>query len=151
LRAVASLEALKGIMVLLLGLGLLRLLHKNAETVAEDLLIHFHINPDMRLSHALLNAADRITDARLWGIAAAAAVYALVRFVEAWGLWWRRVWAEWFAILSGALYLPWEILKVSERPNALHLALLFCNVSIVGYMVFIRARASPDYNRTGED
>ena len=53
LRAVATFEAVKGVIVLLLGFGLLTLLHKDAESVAEDLLIHLHVNPDRRLSHAL--------------------------------------------------------------------------------------------------
>jgi uncharacterized membrane protein (DUF2068 family) len=94
LRAVATFEALKGVIVLLLGLGILGLLHKDAEAVAESLLMHLHINPDRRLSHALINAATRMTDAGLWMIFSASIVYAGVRFTEAWGLWNRRVWAE---------------------------------------------------------
>jgi uncharacterized membrane protein (DUF2068 family) len=141
LRAVAAFEAAKGLAVLLLGLGLLSLLHKDAEAVAQNLLIHLHVNPDRRLARALLSAADRTTDARLWSIAAAAVAYSVVRFTEAWGLWNRRVWAEWFAILSGALYLPWESAKAIERPSAPHVVLLLSNLAIVLYMAYARARA----------
>jgi uncharacterized membrane protein (DUF2068 family) len=140
LRAVASLEALKGIAVLLLGLGLLTLVHKDAEEIAERLLDHLHVNPDRRLAQALLNAASHLTDARLWTIAAASAIYAGVRFTEAWGLWNRRVWAEWFALLSGALYLPWELLKLVEKPNWEHIVILAVNLGILGYMLEIRVR-----------
>lgn len=140
LRAVASLEALKGIAVLLLGIALLGLVHKDAEEVAENLLEHLHVNPDRRLAQALLDAASHLTDARLWTILAAAVTYAGVRFTEAWGLWNRRVWAEWFALLSGALYLPWELLKLAEQPNWEHIALLFVNLCILGYMLEIRIR-----------
>jgi uncharacterized membrane protein (DUF2068 family) len=141
LRAVATFEALKGGLVLLLGLGLLGLLHKDVESAAEELLVHLHINPDRRLSHALLNAASRVTDARLWGIAAAAASYAAVRFTEAWGLWHRRVWAEWFALLSGALYLPWELVKLVEHTNLVHILVLTVNVAIVLYMLYVRLQS----------
>ena len=127
--------------VLLLGLGLLSLLHKDLELAAEQLLEHLHINPDHRLSHAFLNAASRMTDSSLWGIAAAAAAYAAVRFTEAWGLWNRRVWAEWFALLSGCLYLPWELTKVFERTTLLHVGMLAINLAIVFYMLFIRVAA----------
>src|SRR5277367_4683916 len=109
LRTVATFEATKGVLVLALGLGVLSLLHKDVELAAWQLLEHLHINPDRRLSHAFLNAASRMTDSSLWAIAGAAASYAAVRFTEAWGLWNRRVWAEWFALLSGCLYLPWEL------------------------------------------
>jgi uncharacterized membrane protein (DUF2068 family) len=141
LRAVAAFEAAKGVLVLLLGLALLTLVHKDAEEAAENLLLHLHINPDRRLSELLLNAASRLTDGRLWALAGAAAAYASVRFTEAWGLWHRRVWAQWFALLSGALYLPWEILKVIERPNAFHLTLFIGNIAIVLYMLYVRCVA----------
>ena len=141
LRTVATIEALKGIIVLVLGLALLGLIHKDAEEVAENFLEHLHINPDRRLAQALLNGASRVTDARLWAIAAAAVTYAAVRFTEAWGLWNRRVWAEWFALLSGALYLPWEVLKVAERPNWEHVGILAANLCILLYMIGIRIRA----------
>jgi uncharacterized membrane protein (DUF2068 family) len=141
LRAVAVFEAGKGLLVLALGVGLLSLLHKDVEGAAESLLAHVHLHQDGRLSRVFLEAAARMTDARLWGLAAAAAAYASVRFTEAWGLWARRVWAEWFALLSGALYMPWEILKIAERPNAFHLGVLAINLAIVAYMAFVRLRA----------
>ena len=142
LRAVASLEALKGIIVLVLGLALLGLVHKDAEDVAGAFLDHLHIDPDRKLAQALLHAASGLTDKRLWTIAAAAVTYASVRFIEAWGLWNRRVWAEWFALLSGALYLPWEVLKVAERPNWQHVGILAANLCILLYMLRIRIRAA---------
>ncbi|MFL6352021.1 MAG: DUF2127 domain-containing protein [Bryobacteraceae bacterium] len=142
LRTVATIEALKGIIVLFLGLALLGLVHKDAEDVAGDFLEYLHINPDRKLAQALLNAASRLTDTRLWTIVAAAVTYSTVRFIEAWGLWNRRVWAEWFALLSGALYLPWEILKVAERANWQHIGLLAANLCILLYMLRIRIRAS---------
>jgi uncharacterized membrane protein (DUF2068 family) len=138
LRAVAMFEATKGVVVLLLGLGLLTLLHRDLEEAAENLLLHLHINPDRKLAQIFLDAASRTTDGRLWGLAAVAVAYATVRFTEAWGLWHRRVWAEWFALLSGALYLPWEILKTSQRPNWWHITLLAGNVVIVLYMLYVR-------------
>ena len=141
LRAVATFEAVKGGVVLFLGLGLLSLLHRDAEEIAENLLVHLHIDPDHRMAQAMLRAAAKITDARLWAIAGGAVVYATVRLTEAWGLWYRRVWAEWFAMLSGALYLPFEIVKVIERPNLLHIGIFLGNVVIVLYMVYIRLRA----------
>jgi uncharacterized membrane protein (DUF2068 family) len=139
LRAVASFEAFKGIVVLLLGLALL-VLHSHAEDFAERLLFHLHMDPDRRFAHMVLNAATRVTDARLWTIAAATLTYSAVRFVEAWGLWNRRVWAEWFALLSGAMYLPWEILKVSERADWERISVLAINVIIVLYMLEVRIR-----------
>ncbi|MCU1293829.1 MAG: rane protein-like protein [Bryobacterales bacterium] len=143
LRAIATLEAAKGIGVILLLLILFGI-HRHAEDLVEALLYHVHIDPDRRAAQAILHAADRLTDMRMWTIAAAALSYSTVRFVEAWGLWHRRVWAEWFALLSGALYLPWEVLKVAERASWMHIFILSINVIIVLYMLYIRIRSMQD-------
>lgn len=134
---VATLEAAKGIGVIVLGIVLL-FIHERADDLAERLLYHLHFDPDRRLGHAFLRAANTIADARLWTIAAAALSYSTVRFIEAWGLWNKRVWAEWFAMLSGAMYLPWELLKLAEKPSWDHIAILLINVVIVFYMIWIR-------------
>ncbi len=140
LRAVATFEAVKGTAVILLGITLL-LVHRQAEDYAESLLFHLHMDHDRRLSHMLIDAANKLSDARLWTIAAAALSYSSVRFVEAWGLWNRRVWAEWFALLSGAMYLPWEVLKLVERVDWERIGVLAINLVIIVYMLWIRVRA----------
>jgi uncharacterized membrane protein (DUF2068 family) len=137
LRTVASFEALKGFAVLALGIALL-FVHKDAETFADSLLFHLHISIDRRFAQSFLNAASKLSDARLWTIAAATFSYSTVRFVESWGLWHRRVWAEWFALLSGALYLPLEILKLAQYPDWEHVAVLLINIVIILYMLYIR-------------
>ena len=141
LRAVAAFEAFKGLLVLLLLIALLAV-HNRIEDYAEDLLYHLHIDFDRHFAQSFLKAASTISDSRLWTVAVAATVYAIVRFIEAWGLWNRRVWAEWFALLSGALYLPLEMFKVAERATWEHVGVLAVNVVIVAYMLFIRIRES---------
>jgi uncharacterized membrane protein (DUF2068 family) len=139
LRAVASFEAFKGVLVILLGLFIV-IYHQRAEDVTENLLDHLHISPDRRLGHALMHAAATVSDARLWTIAGAIVAYSTVRFIEAWGLWHRRVWAEWFALLSGTMYLPLELLKVAERATWERIAVLVINIVIILYMLYIRLR-----------
>jgi uncharacterized membrane protein (DUF2068 family) len=142
LRAIAIFEAVKGSLVLLLEFGLLSLIHKDLGEVAEHAVHMLHMNPERHLSQAIIHAASEMTNARLWAIAAGGLAYAAVRFVEAYGLWNRRVWAEWFALLSGGLYLPWEIFEVAERTTPLRVIILTSNVIIVLYMLFVRIRAS---------
>lgn len=142
LRTVASFEALKGILVLLLEMGLLTLIHKNLGEVAENTVRHLHLNPERRLSHAFIEAASKLTDTRLWAVAIGGLVYAAVRFVEAYGLWNRRVWAEWFALLSGAMYLPWELYEFAEKATPIRATILLVNLAIVLYMVYIRFEAA---------
>ncbi len=141
LRAVATFEAFKGVLVLVLLVALLAV-HHRIEDYAEDLLYHLHIDFDHNYAQRFLWGASRLSDSPLWTVAAAAAVYASVRFVEAWGLWNRRVWAEWFALLSGAIYLPFELMKVAQRANLEHVGIFATNIVVVLYMLYVRVRDS---------
>jgi uncharacterized membrane protein (DUF2068 family) len=142
LRAVASLELAKGAVVLLLGFGAVSLVHKDAWDVAEGLLHFLHVNPDHhRSAQVFLNLADNVTDAKLWAMAAGAMAYSIIRFVEAYGLWRARTWAEWFALISGAIYVPFEAYEAVRRATPVHVGVLLVNLGIVFYMLYLRLSA----------
>jgi len=147
LRTVALLEALKGVLVLLLGFGALTLIHKDLDNVAERLIGFLRINPDGRMSGFFFRLADRTSDRSLWLLAGGALVYAIIRFSEAYGLWHERAWAEWFAIISGCLYLPWEIYEIFHHPHLWKWAVLAINVAIVLYMANLRIKAAEERAR----
>lgn len=139
LRAVASLEALKGILAIGAGIGLFTLLHKDLGDIAENIVEALHLNPAHRIAQAFINAADRMSDTRIVTLAFVAFGYAVIRFIEAYGLWNARAWAEWFAIISGAAYLPWEILEVVKHPHhVIRWIVLLINIVVVVYMIYVR-------------
>jgi len=65
LRAVATFEAVKGTVVLLLALGLLHWLHKDVGDAVESLLAHLHISSEHRIGHSILHSASKMDDAWL--------------------------------------------------------------------------------------
>jgi uncharacterized membrane protein (DUF2068 family) len=141
LRAVASVEFLKGLIVLLAGFGVLSLVHRDAWDVAESFLEWLHISPDTHYAQVFLNLADQVTDTKLWGVAVGALAYSSLRFLEAYGLWRERAWAEWLALVSGAIYLPFEIYELARRPDWIRLGIFVVNLAVVVYMVFLRIQA----------
>ena len=68
-------------------------------------------------------------------------VYTLVRLVEAYGLWRLRAWAEWFAIISGMFYLPFEIYEIFQMPTAVRFVIFFFNLALVFYLIYVRGEA----------
>jgi uncharacterized membrane protein (DUF2068 family) len=141
LRAVASFELAKGLIVLLAGCSVLFLVHKDTGDVADTFLRLLHISPDHHFAQVFLTWADNLTAAKLWAIAGVAAVYAILRFVEAYGLWKARAWAEWIALVSGAMYLPFEIYKLVEHASPLHVSVLIVNLAVVIFMGQLRLSA----------
>jgi uncharacterized membrane protein (DUF2068 family) len=138
LRAVASLEVGKGLVVLAAGFGVLFLLHKDTAEMAENLLHLLHISPDHHFAHIFLRWADGLTDRKLWAVSGVAISYSALRFVEAYGLWKARAWAEWIALISGMMYLPIEIRELIRGVSLFHVGLLLVNLGIVFYMMYLR-------------
>jgi uncharacterized membrane protein (DUF2068 family) len=136
LRTVAVVEAAKGALVLVAGLGLLSLIHHDAQRVAEALVTHSHLNPASRYPRIFLDFAAQVTDSRLMLAALGAAAYAALRFIEAYGLWQARPWAEWFAAVSGAVYLPFEAMEIHRTLSWISVGVLLANASIVGVMLY---------------
>ena len=103
MRAIAVFEGAKGAVVLLAGLGLLSLIHRDLQAVAEQAVEHLHLNPASRFPRIFIDAASRLSDTRVVLLAVGAAAYSAVRLIEAYGLWFERRWAEWFAAAAGAI------------------------------------------------
>jgi uncharacterized membrane protein (DUF2068 family) len=134
IRTVAFFEAAKGALILLAGFGVLALLHKDAQAVAEELVGHLHLNPAHRIPRIFIELAGHLTDLRLWLMAAFAMTYSALRFLEAYGLWYARSWAEWLAVASGMIYLPFEIYELSAGVTAIKLMTFTLNTLVVLYM-----------------
>jgi uncharacterized membrane protein (DUF2068 family) len=141
LHTIAVFEATKGALVLVVGFGLHSLVHHDIEQAAEHLIAHTHLNPASRYPHIFIDVANRLTDTRLLLIAAGAGVYSLGRFIEAYGLWCGKRWAQWFAAASGAIYVPFELFELYERVTWLSLGALTLNLAIVAFMLYQLAHA----------
>ena len=116
LRTVAVLEAVKGVLALFGAYVLTRMIHQDVdfESAVIAVLFHLHINPE-RNAAELLNAADKLSTTSIAMIFAIAIIYATLRFIDPYGLWRQRAWAEWLAIASGCAYIPFEDLQTGEQ------------------------------------
>ena len=133
-QLVAVFEASKGLLVLMVGCGLLSVVHHDLEQVAEELVGHFHLNPASRYPRIFLEVANHFSDVRMWLLATFAFGYASLRLTEAYGLWHGRRWAEWLAVTSGAIYVPIEIYELFTGITWIKVGTLSANIAIVAYM-----------------
>ncbi|MES2362990.1 MAG: DUF2127 domain-containing protein [Pseudomonadota bacterium] len=136
LHAIAIYEAVKGLAALAAGLGLLQLLHYDVHELALALLWRFHLDPTAHYPELLLHYADLLSAINLRTMAPVAVTYITLRLLEAYGLWKEKVWAEWLAALSGALYIPLEVAHLVHRTTLINAGVLLANMAIVGFMAF---------------
>ena len=141
IRIVSFFEGAKGLLVLLVGLGLLEFIHKDLDLVAEQIVRQFHLNPARHYPRIFIDLINHLTDGQLLAMAFSALLYSAVRFVEAIGLWLQRKWAEWFGLLAGGLYIPIELFEIMRGITWPKVTLLIVNAGVVGYLAYILYQA----------
>jgi uncharacterized membrane protein (DUF2068 family) len=135
IRAIAFLEGFKGFLAVCAASGLLLLVHEDLHALAVSLVEHTHLNPAAKYPRIFVEAATHLQDSRLVLLALGAGAYSLLRFVEAYGLYREKTWAEALAAVSGAIYVPFEMAELVHRPGWLSVVLLAVNIAIVAIMV----------------
>ncbi len=138
IRAIAVYEAVKGLIGLLAGFGLLALINRDISDFAEDLIGFLHLNSEGRLANRIVETITKLNPANIKIFFAIALVYATKQFIEAYGLWRLRAWAEWVAIASGLIYIPIEIYELIHKPTFTRAAILIFNIGIVVYLYSFR-------------
>jgi uncharacterized membrane protein (DUF2068 family) len=140
MKLIAAFEALKAIIVLIAGVEALRFIHRDVRSVAEQLLSHLHLDPVARLPRLIIRLADQVSDSTLLMIAAGAVAYAALRFAEAYGLWRNLAWAKWLGVVSGGIYVPYELYQLGHGFTPLRIGTFLANVAIVVYLSWSLAR-----------
>jgi uncharacterized membrane protein (DUF2068 family) len=138
IRAIAIYEAIKGLIGLIAGFGLLSLINRDIVDFAEDLVGFLHLNSEGRLAHRIVETITKLNPSNIKIFFVIALVYATKQLVEAYGLWRLRAWAEWIAIFSGLIYIPVEIYELIQKPTFTRAAILIFNIAIVVYLYSFR-------------
>ena len=141
LRAIAAFEALKGIVALAAGLGVVGLLHRDLHRIAASLIGHVGLDPGAHYPAMILRTVDMLHVANLRALLLAVAGYACVRFLESYGLWRNRAWGKWLGALSGALYVPFELRHLVYRPTVAAAVVITVNIVVVGFLAWQIASA----------
>lgn len=134
LKSFAVFEAAKGLLVLVVGAGMLALIHNDVQSEAADIVKFFHLNPARHYPEIFLKTVAHLDSTHLWFLSISAILFAVIRLAEAYGLWFDQTWAVWFAIASDSLFLPMELYELIDRMTTLRLLVLLFNVLLVAYL-----------------
>jgi uncharacterized membrane protein (DUF2068 family) len=140
LYVIIAIKLLKGVLLLLLALGVYSLSDNNLPAQFRGLLQFLHIDPDKKFFSDLENKIALVTPAKVILVAGGAFFYSLFSLVEGVGLIFRVSWAGWLAIGESAFFVPIEIYELVHRPSLAAFAILALNVFIVWYLFQNRHR-----------
>ncbi|WP_297801167.1 DUF2127 domain-containing protein [Arenimonas sp. GDDSR-1] len=133
-RWIAALEATKGLLATATGLWLLSLFQYTPRVLATLLVERLHLNPASHYPDLFVANVSTLSDRNITMLGLAALVYAALRFIEAMGLWQNRAWAKWFAAVTGAIYIPFEIYELLQGYNSFVIIALLINILVVAYL-----------------
>lgn len=136
LRAIALFEAFKGLMVLAALVGLIDLLHSDVQAAVLSLIGRFGLDPEAHYPSMALHYASLLPEANIAQLVMLASAYITLRLVEATGLWFTQVWAEYLGALSGGIYIPFEVSHFAHEPDWVNAGIVGINIVIVGYLVY---------------
>jgi len=135
LKLVASLEASKGLLTILVVFALHKYGGQDLQHGVEVLISHLHLNPANYFLQEITQGLGNLTQEKNFTlILAGTSAYVTIRFIEAYGLWHAYRWTEWFSLLSGGLYIPFELYELFTNPNLLTVIVLLINLMVVCYM-----------------
>jgi uncharacterized membrane protein (DUF2068 family) len=153
LLAIGTFKILEGVLLLAVGIGALRLLHKDVAEEVMHWVNYLRFDPDNVFIHKILKHLEIVDDKKLKEFGIGTFVYSGVRFTEGIGLMLRKKWAEYFTvILTGAL-IPWETWEIIKHATPVKIAVFVINVAIVAYLIVELRRngaAAAAHGKTGD-
>jgi uncharacterized membrane protein (DUF2068 family) len=149
LRVIAAFKLLKALALIAVGVGALRLLHKDVAAIAEHWINMFQVDPHNHFIDLLLAKLANVNDHRLKELSVGTFLYAGVFLVEGTGLALQKRWAEYFTIVTTASLLPIEIYELARRLSIGRSLALLINLAVVAYLIF-ELRRFPKRARSGQ-
>ena len=132
---IAAFKLAQALLFAAVGVGVLRLLHKNVGDELQRFVDHLNFNTEPRFINFLLEKADIIDDHMLRRIGAAVFIYAGLDLVEGIGLYLEKTWAEYLTLFVTASFLPWELFEVFGRVTPARVSLLTVNALVFIYLL----------------
>jgi hypothetical protein len=137
LKTIACLKVLRGSIAITIGVSLF-LVYRRSEAfswIDHPILGGIASNdPFLQMVFAWLGSFNQ---AQILSIAVLACLMGALRWIEAGGIWFNQSWAQWLAVFSSFIYIPFEINELIHRFSWLMVVILFINTLIVAYLLYV--------------
>src|ERR1700731_1733219 len=145
LLLIAAFKLLKGLALLVVGIGAHTLIDKDLAAVVEHWVNVFRIDPNNHYLHALLERFTDLSPQRLKAVSFGTFFYAALLLTEGVGLALGKRWAEYFTIIATSSFIPLEIYEIFHHANITKVVLLLINIAVVWYLALeLRRHKEPE-------
>ncbi len=132
---IAAFKLAQALLFIAVGVGALRLVHKNVSDLLEHLANHMRFNPESRLVNFILEKASLVNDRMLRRIGEVGFIYAGLDLIEGIGLYLEKAWAEYLTLAITASFLPFEVIELLHKLTWIRVSLLTVNMLVLFYLM----------------
>jgi uncharacterized membrane protein (DUF2068 family) len=125
----------KAILFVALGIGMLKLINKDVDDLFQDLIQKLHISEQHRIIQDIMVKLSLVTNHTLEEASGVSFFFALLLFVEAFGLLWQKTWAEFVTVIETSIFIPFEIYEMIHHMTLTKVILFMINIIIVAYLI----------------
>ena len=136
LRLIALFKLVKAALLIAVGVGALKLLHKDVAGAVEHWVELLRLDPNNHYIDTALEKASNLTPDKIKELGLGSMVYAGLFLTEGIGLWLEKRWAEWLTVIITSSLIPIEIYEIYRHPTAIKIAVLLINIAIVAYLLY---------------
>jgi uncharacterized membrane protein (DUF2068 family) len=132
---IALFKLVKAALLIAVGVGALKLLHKDVAGAVEHWVELLRLDPNNHYIDTALEKASNLTPDKIKELGLGSMVYAGLFLTEGIGLWLEKRWAEWLTVIITSSLIPIEIYEIYRHPTAIKIAVLLINMAIVAYLL----------------
>jgi uncharacterized membrane protein (DUF2068 family) len=136
LRLIALFKLLKAALLIVVGVGALKLLHKDVAGAVEHCVEVLRLDPNNHYIDAALEKASDLTPDKIKQLGLGSMIYAGLFLTEGIGLWFEKRWAEWLTVIITSSLIPIELYEIHHHPTLVKIAVLLINIAIVAYLLY---------------
>jgi uncharacterized membrane protein (DUF2068 family) len=142
LRLIALFKFCKAVLLVVVGLGALRLLDPGVAARAQRWVAALASTNDRGAVQHVIALVAGLSPHRLEAVGVGAFLYAVLFTIEGVGLWRSKRWAEYLTVIATLSLVPLEVFELTRTVTPPRLAALVVNLAVVAYLLGrIRRRA----------
>ncbi len=134
LKVIIAQKFIVGIIEFALALGVLALLDKDIGAMAEWFAGYCNLDADKGYARYFIEKAGLVGNNIIVGASGVLFLFGVLAFVEGYGLYIRRRWAEWLTVVSTSLFIPFELYEVIREITIVKVGILVFNCAVVYYL-----------------
>ena len=132
---IGVMKLLKGLALLIAGIGVLSLLHRDAAETVRHWIEYIRIDPHDRLIDHLLERIAGVSHRTLRRLGVGTLLYSTVFCTEGVGLLLGKHWAEYMTAGVTTSFLPLEAYELIVHPSIVKAVVIALNIAVVAYLV----------------